>query len=62
MQNGMDENSTLVSLAKQYVMACEGDGDITLPKETLKLILMSVIQSWHVEQDKRRAELKKAQV
>lgn len=57
--NGFDSAATAMSLAKQLLTQCEGPGDITLSKETLKLVLCGYVQSWHAEQDKRRAEIKK---
>lgn len=60
--NGVDDISSAMSLAKQWLMNCEGDGDITLPKETLRIMLMGFARQWHGEQDKKRSEFKKAAV
>lgn len=58
--SGVNDAATGMALAKQLLMQCEGDGDITLPKETLRIALFPLIQSWHGEQDKKRSEFKKA--
>lgn len=57
--NGFDDTASAMALAKQYLMQCEGGGDITLPKETLKIILMGFTEHWKNEQDRKRSEFKK---
>jgi len=58
--NGIDETATALNLAKNLLTQCAGTGDILLPKETLRLVLMAFITSWHGEQDRKRSEFKKA--
>jgi len=60
--NGFNETATAIALAKQILMDCEGMENITLPKPTLKIILMQFTKQWHGEQDKVRSDFKKAQV
>lgn len=59
---GFDEKTTALALAKQLLMDCEGSGDITVPRGTLKIILVAFSKSWHDEQNRKRSELKKAAV
>lgn len=56
---GYDEVTTTASLAKSILMQCEGSGDITLPKDTLKIILMALLQSWNGQQELTRSTFKK---
>lgn len=60
--NGFDQSSTALSLAKQLLMECDGVGSLTLPKETLKIVLTSFVEQWKGEQDRKRSEFKKAVV
>lgn len=57
--NGFDQTATVMALAKQYIGMCDGTGDITLPKETLKIMLTAFTGIWHGHQDVKRAEFKK---
>jgi len=57
--NGIDETATALNLAKSLMSQCSGGGDIVLPKETLRLVLMAFITSWHGEQDRKRADIKR---
>lgn len=54
-----DEKSSVIALAKQLLMDCQAPGDITVPRESLKLILTAFTQNWLGEQDMRRSEFKK---
>lgn len=58
--SGFDTSSTALSLAKQYLMECESGGDIVLPKETLKIMLLAFVNQWKNEQDKTRSAFKRA--
>lgn len=60
MTKGFDETSSAMALAKQYLMSCNGAGDITLPKESLKLMLEAFVGQWKSDQDRKRNEFKKA--
>lgn len=62
MTNGLDETSSILALARQYLMDCDGTGDITIPKESMKLILTSFVGQWQNNQNLKRSEYKKAQV
>lgn len=62
MTNGFDETSSVLALARQYLMDCNGTGDITLPRESLKLILDAFVNHWQNNQNLKRADYKKAQV
>lgn len=57
--NGYDESGTILSLAKQIMMDCEGVGMITIQKDTLKLVLNAYVQQWNVAQDSKRSDYKK---
>ena len=48
--DGFNYTGTALSVAKQYLMECEGSGTVTLNKETLKLILMEFIGTWKNQQ------------
>lgn len=56
---GYDDATTTVSLAKSILMQCEGVGDITLPKDTLKIIIMALLQSWNGQQELTRSTFRK---
>ncbi len=59
--NGMDDRSTAMSLARNLLMQCDDDkADITLPKGTLKIILTAFLGAWHQQQDVARSGYKKA--
>lgn len=62
MTTGLDETSSTLALARQYLMNCNGTGDITVPKESLKLILDAFVNQWQFNQNMKRADYKKAQV
>lgn len=49
-----DSISTVYSLARQYLMLSEGDGDITLPKTTLRILLGAYGSIWQTQQDNTR--------
>lgn len=55
----INETATGMALAKQILMDCEGEGTITLPKETVKTVLLAFVKCWSAEQDKKRSEFKK---
>jgi hypothetical protein len=57
--NGVDDTTSAMALAKQILPACEGIGEITLPKATLKILLTGFVDQWKGEQDRKRSELKK---
>ena len=54
-----DEETTALSLVKHYQMQCEDKGDITLPKDSFKIILETFIKMWANNQSKTRMEYKK---
>lgn len=58
--NGYDPTGTGVALAKQILMDCQGEGNITLPKETLRIVVDAFILSWKGQQDKTRSGFQKA--
>lgn len=60
MTNGIDETSSAIALARQYLMDCNGTGDITVPKESMKLILTTFVNQWQNNQNLKRSEYKKA--
>ena len=63
MTAGYDDITTAMSLAKQWLSMCsDGHEDIIIPKSSLKIICGALAQTWHAEQDRKRSELKKAQV
>jgi hypothetical protein len=47
---GLNQTGTALSLAKQLLMECEGEGNVTIPRETLKIVLMEFIGSWKHQQ------------
>lgn len=57
--NGIDETSSALSLVKQLLQQCDGTGDVTLSKETLKLVLTTFIQQWNGDQERKRQDYKK---
>jgi len=57
--NGVDETASALALAKQYLMDCDSPGDITLPKATLKIMLLAFTDHWKFEQDRKRSDFKK---
>lgn len=57
--NGIDDTTSALALAKQILPECEGTGEITLSKATLKILLIGFINQWSGEQDRKRAEFKK---
>lgn len=56
----MDTRTTAISLAKQIQYDCEGSGEITLNKETLRIVLEAFIEDWTVMQVKTRQGFEKA--
>lgn len=60
--NGFDTTATGIALAKQILMECNGTGDVTLPKETVRAVLGAFLQAWQAQQDRTRSEFKKAAV
>lgn len=48
-----------IGLAKQIRYDCEGSGDITLNKETLRIVLDGFIENWVVSQGKVRQGFEK---
>ena len=47
---GINDRGSTLSLAKQILMDCEGEGNISLPKSTLKIVLMEFINGWKTQQ------------
>jgi hypothetical protein len=56
----MDNRTTAISLAKQIRYDCEGDGQITINKSTLKIVLDAFIEDWTFTQAKVRQSFEKA--
>lgn len=50
----MDNRTTALALAKQLKYECEGTGEITLNKETLRIVLEAFIEDWTTMQSKVR--------
>ena len=50
----MDKKTEALGLAKQLMYSCDGDGDITLRKDTLKIVLEAFIEDWVISQGKIR--------
>lgn len=48
--DGFDEETTGLSLARQLHGECEGRGDITIPKSTLRIVLNNYIELWSQKQ------------
>lgn len=48
-----------LALAKQIKYQCEGTGEITLNKETLRIVLDAYIQQWFASQAKIRQGFEK---
>jgi hypothetical protein len=55
----MDKKTEALGLAKQILYDCEGDGDITVPKETLRIILNAFVDEWIFAQGKIRQSFEK---
>ncbi len=55
----MDKKTTALSLAKQIKYECEGEGNITLNKDTLRIILEAFIEDWQTAQSKTRQTFEK---
>lgn len=47
----MVDPGTAINLTKQLLSECDGDGDITLPKATLRIVFEYMIQSWSGQQE-----------
>lgn len=56
---GMNSHATAIALSKQLLMQCDPPGNITLPKETLKIILHEFIGAWQNQQIITSASFKK---
>lgn len=56
----MDKKATALALAKQIKYECEGNGEITLNKTTLLLVLDAFIEDWTFMQSKVRQGFEKA--
>lgn len=56
---GVNNHGTALALAKQLLMQCESSGDITLPKETLKIVLKEFVGAWQTQQVNTVATFKK---
>ena len=56
---GVNNTATTLSLAKQLLMECEGTGDISIQRATLKIILMEFIGSWKNQQQQISASFPK---
>ena len=50
----MDKKTTALALAKQLKYDCEGSGDVTLNKDTLRIVLEAFIEDWNMVQTKVR--------
>ncbi len=59
IQGSMDTKSTAYALAKQLKYQCEGVGDVTLSKDTLRIVLDGFIKDWDVTQVKIRQGFEK---
>lgn len=55
----MNDNASAFAIAKQLSYDCEGSGDITLPKGTLKIVLDAYMSLWQTSQVNTRATYKK---
>ncbi len=55
----MDNRATALALAKQIKYDCEGDGDIVLNKNTLRIVLEAFIEDWNITQTKIRQGFEK---
>ena len=55
----MNDSASAFAIAKQLSYDCEGSGDVTLPKGTLKIVLDSYIALWQNSQANTRATYKK---
>ena len=59
MRGSMDKRTTALALAKQIKYDCEGDGDITLGKSTLLIVIDAFIEDWTLQQGKIRQTFEK---
>lgn len=55
----MDHQTTALALAKQIKYDCEGSGEITLNKDTLRIVLEAFIENWTTAQTKARQGFEK---
>ena len=56
---GMNNHATALALAKQLLMDCESEGDITLPKATLRIVLNEFLSAWRNQQVQTVSSFKK---
>ncbi len=56
---GVNDHATALALAKQLLMDCESHGDITLPRATLKIVLMEFLGAWKNQQVQTVSSFKK---
>jgi hypothetical protein len=56
----MDEKTTAAALAKQLLYDCGDNGNITIPKGTLKIVCEALLERWEKYRIDLRIELEKA--
>lgn len=47
---GMNDHATAISLAKQYLLECEGMHEVKIPAPTLKIMITAFLDAWKTQQ------------
>jgi hypothetical protein len=47
---GMNDQATMIALAKQYLLECEGAHEVRINSATLKMLLTTFLDTWKTQQ------------